>query len=432
LADDKGEDRKPAVSAAELKARLGLSSAPGGGNVQQSAAQAAREATLAAAALEDEIASARRRAAQALAAAGPPAEDFSVLGEHRTPPPARLDRLTPAEIGRGQRFSASITWSVLVLAAGVGSYFLGHALGTQSVDRQIHDLYIDEAKAKLGFFEGEKAPGGELLLDRIEAIKTSIEETMAAVDKAEAGGGDDALAAAEPKLLELIPKLIQYRDDKVYFSAEKMLGELVYNYDVIAEALKYASSTERLYVQVVDGLEEMQVLSRLARPAGNTVRVLVAMPGTSQKRLTSWSLVRDGKPVELTECKADAECPAGYACKAPACEASGYPVASGQLATEVGDPTLVTVTDPDGKNPTQSWEARVSLAGTAEPVQVKTSQIVGIDLAPVFADHAVQVRRMRLGRLATIVRSLHGAFQSIHFKPVREKLLAWKDKPRKT
>lgn len=390
-----------AAKSSDLKARLGIKNRrrPPAGASEQGSSQGAAgsgqtgaEATTSGEAepSADEVEEARRRAEEASAEAGPSAEDFSVVGQDRTPPPGPMPGAEEGASGEGGgvgrlRFGPVI---VTIVVVGLVAAFLGQILGRALSERQQLSAYRDLVADKLEYVENAKVATGEPVLERIEAMKKKLEETVATIDELERKGGDPL--SIEDDLQKLVKALERYEKQNVYVKPGEYMRDLLvlYQDDVLLDGLDFVMKTRRLYERISAARSEAANLAEIGQAKGASK--------------TRTFLVREGKRMYD---EADEKIPIGEAA----------------WIQDTGKPAEVEIVNERTGETRKQWQQMVVPDGEDEPVQVPTSQVVQLDLSPIYDKHNDAIRALMVERLTTLTRNLHQLAKGVKWEPLRKR-----------
>ena len=221
---------------------------------------------------------ARRKAEVAHAEAGVAEEDFSVMGQDKTPPPQPLpDPEVQGYIdfeGRKKSLMGPLVVGLAIL--GGVAFMLGNILGTASSEHDIRNGFIDEARDVYDAVATSKSKGSEeTKLERWVALQESLgqladrlQDLTAGYMGANANSGigalvDDEAKAARVALIvqrfaDMIPKLKALKRDKVFFSASGLVGESVRNPVLMAKVMDFGAKSEAFHEALIEELAQLQ------------------------------------------------------------------------------------------------------------------------------------------------------------------------------
>lgn len=397
MADKDSNSSKPKLDASDLKARLGLTrkrAAPPAPPAKKPEPPEPAAPPKPAQPSAESIAEARARAAKALEEAGPAMEDFSVVGHEKTPLPAELPkggeaRVEYVSVGAdatypGMAKKQRLMMIALAVGVGVVAYLLGGMMSGASLQNEIRDSYIREAKEKQDLFKAN-----EDTVAAIVALKEKLRDTSKAIREVT----DDP--KADPSKLEktfdgLLPELAGFVKAKAFIDPSTVMGKTMYNGELMRDVVDLAVRTELLYTAVSDGLDEIRSLLRMSAPPPQTTRSLLVVPG-------------------------EREVP----------EMGKLPVANGLWIADSGPPQQIALVDQNGKEVGQEWQLKVLVADEEDPRQVATSQVMQLDLERIYKERTEFAKRLSYERLAEIVDKLDKLAGGVRPDKVIERVNEW-------
>ncbi len=320
------------------------------------------------------IEEARRHAAEAEKDAGPAMEQFQFGAPEKTPLPSALPsgpRIEYVEVKGSEELpeAAKKRRLQLILAcvfAALGAFFVGRMMGSSSERSSRVDSAIREAEEKKGLFATKK-----VTFDNIAAMKAALEKVDTQVRLLDPETGD--ITTLEKDFTELIIAMGKFAANKQSSidPAEVMSGTLV-NGDLMKVLVSFAYQTRSFQDAVAAGVEEAKSLF-LVNP----------VPPPDRQKLLAIS-----EPDEL--------------------EAEGLgkvPLSKGTIVIQAGRPEAVATKDAAGNDVTEFYQV-AKVEGREKPVQIKTTQMVQVDMAPFWDKQAKSSKRTMLARLATISAQL--------------------------
>lgn len=388
---------KPKLDASDLKARLGLKRklaappAPAAPAPPKTAPPTPAESAPPSA---ESIAEARERAAQAMAEAGPAMEDFSIVGHEKTPLPAELPqsgvRVEYVSVGADASYPGmekKRRTMMIALAVGVGvvAYLLGGLMGDASLKNEMRDSYVREAQEKSTVFAANK--------DTIAAI-VAFKDQLRTYSKQIHTLADDP--KADPKALEatfneLVPVLTGFVKSKAYIDPDTVMGNTMYNGELMRDVVDFSVRTVLLNNAVVDGLEEIRSLLRMGAPPAQTTRSLL---------------------VERAEREVEG--------------LGTLPVANGAWIMDSGPPQEVELVDGNnGQVVGKEWQLKVLVADEDDPRQVPTAQVMQLDLQKIYDERAEFAKQLSYERLAEIVDKLDKLASGVNPDPILKRIEEW-------
>lgn len=406
MADDENQG-KSKLDTADLKARLGLKkqkpaalaphvpqpttpppSASGAGLDEDTEVDAGQASELV-----ESVAEARRRSAEAAAEAGPALEDFSVIGQERTPLPQPLPgpdftRVGAAESYPGMEKKRRLQMIALAVGVGIVAFLLGSMLSGASRENERRTSYILEARETKKTLEAQSA-----VLARISDLKEKVKVILGKIAALREQSAKDP-KVLEPVFAELMGELGPYRDDKIYIDPEALIGEAIYNGTLMRDVIAFALRTRALYDRVNSGLDEMVSYARMARPPEVLTRGLL--------------VEKDEREVEGI---------------------GKFPVARGVWIKDSGKPGEVDLTDPTtGQSVGKDWQILVMTEGATEPMQVPTAQVMTLDLKPIYDERIALAKEITFERLTTLATEIDRIASSINPAALMTEIDAWATK----
>ncbi|MFO0747598.1 MAG: hypothetical protein U1F43_18310 [Myxococcota bacterium] len=334
---------------------------------------------------------AAKKAADAIARqAGPAIEEFGVGRPDKTPLPASLPAAATggeprveyvhvqAEPSPEQERKRILILAGSVLAAGLIAFFFGRSCSGSAVKAELKENITHELKDKQALFKAK-----EPVFQRIATLEDKLESVnklVASVTKDK----KDPMTLEKP-LEELFGELERYANDNVYLAPEDVLGTAVYDPGLMRHLVDYAVRTQIAHGQIVGAVRESKSLKTVsdAPPPEVTTRVLV---------------------VE-TE---DRDVP----------NVGKIPVGKGRWVARPGHPVKSQVTLPDGRVVDDWNQVDVLAVGDNKPMQVKTTQLVQVDLGQFFQEQAMMQKLLAVTRMAKIASDLLPIVRGLDPKPV--------------
>lgn len=257
-------DDKPSASlnTSDLKARLGL---------KRRTRQGAED--LPGAAVEE----ARRKADAAHDEAGVAEENFTLMGQDKTPPPQPLPQREVKgfiEI-EGQAKSKLIPLLIgLALLGGIG-FGLGNVYGTASSETDLREGFIDEARQAAKVLVKSTSKGAKnTKLERWLDTRARLGRMSGRLQELTSGYGGGTSRAVVSQLVsddnskdrvgllvaqfqEMLPDLFALYRAKNYFSPESLSGDSVKNPVLMREVMQFGSTTKAFHDALGDSLGEL-------------------------------------------------------------------------------------------------------------------------------------------------------------------------------
>lgn len=331
---------------------------------------------------------AARKAAEAVAAqSGPAIEEFGVGRPDKTPLPAALPTgagevrteyvQVAAEPSPEAERKRLLILLGAVLAAGLLAFFMGRSCSGSGAKAEAKENITRELKDKQQFF-AKKDP----TFRRIAALADKLEATNKAVKQL---AKDKNPLAIEKPLDEAFGELERFVNDNVYIAPEDVLGTTVYDATLMRHLVDYAVRTRVAFGEIVAAVKESKGLKSLG-----------AAPPT--ELATRWMVVQ----VE------DRDVP----------ELGKIPVGKGLWVARPGHPEKTETPTPDGKVIEEWNQVDVLPVGGTAPIQVKTSQVVQVDLGQFFQEQAMLQKVLALTRMAKLADDLEPVVRSLDPKPI--------------
>lgn len=393
------DTKKPKLDASDLKARLGLSkkrAAPPPAPLLPEPATP-EPAPAPAGPTAESVDEARRRSEAAAAEAGPAVEEFSVVGHERTPAPSALPgggvRVEYVSVGAadsypGQDKKRFLMTALLAVAVGVFAFALGMMLSGASLQNELRDSYILEAKEKSEQFAAQAET-----VARIDALKGQLKGAMDEVRAVTSDPERDPLEL-EKTFEALIPVFAKFVEDNVFVSPDAVMGQTMYNGELMREVVAYSIQTVLLYNAVADGLDQLRGYLQMAAPPAATTRGLLVERGS----------------LELPEL-------------------GEIPVAEGYWIKDQGPPQEIDLIDSaTGRSVGKEWQLKLILVDEEEPRQVPTYQVMRLDLSQIYAERTRHAKLVSVERLAEIVEKLDRIAARINAAPLLAKIQEWATK----
>jgi hypothetical protein len=378
----------------DLKARLALKSkapaAPPPSPVLQGAVLPPPPPKPPEAPTAESIEAARRRAEEANREAGPAVEDFTIGVPDKTPLPSKLPQepqiryvevAGPAVSDEEKKKRRNLLIGVGV-GAGIVCFFIGQMIASMSFASEQRESLLREAEEKAQLLKDKQAS-----FDAINALKLELEKVDLAVRALDKDNGD--ITTLEKEFASLIGAMGKFAESKVVvIEPDAAMGEKLVNSDLMKEVIGLAYATKIFHGQVVTALEEAKALfaANPVPPPSQQTMLLIAEP--------------DEREVEGI---------------------GKVPLSKGTIVIQPGPPQPTEGKDASGANVTEYLQ-KVKVEGREEPVLIKTTQLVQLDLQPFYANVAKVSKKAVLGRLAIIANRLFEQSRALDPKGVRAKV----------
>lgn len=333
---------------------------------------------------------ARRHAAEAEKAAGPAIEQFQFGAPEKTPLPSALPtgpRVEYVEVKGSEELpeAAKKRRLQLILAcvfAALGAFIIGRMMGSSSVRSAMNDSAVLEAEEKKKLFESKK-----VTFENIAAMKAALEKVDTQVRLLDPEKGD--ITTLEKDFTELIIAMGKFAGNKQSsIEPSEVLSGQIYNGELMKVMVGFAYQTRSFQDAVAAGVEEAKSLF-LVNPVP---------PPDRQK------LLAIAEPDQL--------------------EAEGLgkvPLSKGTIVIQAGRPEAVVTKDATGADVTEFYQV-AKVEGREKPVQIKTTQMVQVDMAPFWDKQAKGSKRTMLARLATISAQLLDQAKKIDTKAAQAEI----------
>lgn len=383
----------PNDTKADLKSRLGLKSrsaappaapiVPGAPPPEPDRPKKPTQATI------DE---AKRRAAEAEKEAGPAVEAFQFGAPERTPLPSALPsgpRVEYVEVKGSEELPEAakkrrLTLIMAVVAAAIAAFVIGRMLGGQSARSAMNESVRLEAEAKAEFLDGKKAT-----FEAISALRTQLEKVDGAIRQLDPEKGD--ITTLEKDFADLLGAMSKFANNKQSaIDPGEAIGTSMVNGALLKDLAAFSYQTQDFQRAVNAAVEEAQAL-------------LQANPMRTPEEQKLFAIVEpDAMDVEGV---------------------GKVPFSKGSLVVRAGKAEAVPGRDAAG-NPTTDYYQKVMVEGRAEPVQIKTTQFVQLDMGPFWEKSGKQTKRTVLARLAELTSRLYEQSKKIDVKPLRNEVQA--------
>lgn len=378
----------PNDTKADLKSRLGLKSrsaappaapiVPGAPPPEPDKPKKPTQATI------DE---AKRRAAEAEKEAGPAVEAFQFGAPERTPLPSTLPsgpRVEYIEVKGSEELPEAakkrrLTLIMAVVAAALAAFVIGRMLGGQSARSAFNESIRLEAQSKAEFLDSKKAT-----YEAISALRAQLEKVDGAVRQLDPEKGD--VTTLEKDFADLLGAMAKFANNKQSaIDPGEAIGTSMLNGELVKDLAAFAYQTQDFQRAVNAAVEEAQTL-------------LQANPVRTPDEQKLYAIVEpDTMDVE---------------------DVGKVPYSKGSIVVRAGKAEPVQGRDAAG-NPTTDYYQKVMVEGRTEPVQIKTTQFVQLDMKPFWDKAGNQTKRMVLGRLAELASRLYEQSKKIDVKPLR-------------
>jgi hypothetical protein len=338
----------------------------------------------------ESIEAARRRAAEADRDAGPAVEQFTIGAPDKTPLPAKLPQepqiryvevpaAAASDDDKRKRRNAMIG---AALGAGIVFFFVGQMVAGMSASSEQRESVLREAQEKAELLKDKQAT-----FDAISTLRLELEKVDIAVRGLDKDGGD--ITTLEKEFAALIGAMGKFAESKVtVIDPDVAMGEKLVNSDLMKEVLGLAYATKIFHGQVVAALEEAKALfsANPVPPPSQQSMLLISEP--------------DEREVEGV---------------------GKVPLSKGTIVIQPGPPQATEGKDGSGNTVTEYLQ-KVKVEGREEPVLIKTTQLVQLDLQPFYANVAKNSKKAVLGRLAVIANRLLEQSKALDPKAVRTKV----------
>lgn len=345
---------------------------------------------------KETIEEARRRAAEAEKAAGPAVEQFQFAAPDHTPLPAALPsgpRVEYVEVkGSEELPGAAKKRRNLLIGVAVGAILvglvIGRMMGASSARSAFNESVLLEAQAKQKLFDDKQGT-----FEAIAVLRAQLEKVDAAVRLLDPKEGD--ITTLEKDFADLLGLMAKFSNNKQSsLDPAEVMGTSMVNGELMKDLVTYAYATRNFQDAVSDAVEEAQTLFQ-----SNPV------PPPDQQKLFVL-----GEPDTM-----DVE------------GIGKVPFTKGTLVVQSGPAQPIQTKDAAG-NPVTEYLQRVRVEGREDPVQIKTTQFVQVDMAPFWDRAGKNSKKTVLARLAVIASRLHDMSKKLDPKPVKAAIQAVLDK----
>jgi len=339
---------------------------------------------------------ARRHAAEAEKAAGPAIENFQFSAPERTPLPSALPsgpRIEYVEVKGSEELpeAAKKRRTMLIIAvviAALIAFVIGRMMGGQSARSDFNASVLLEAQAKKDFIDSKKTT-----FESIAVLKTQLEKTDLAVRSLDPEKGD--ITTLEKDFAELIDVMGKFSANKQSsIDPAEIMGGSVINGELMKELALFAFQTRAFQNNVTKAQEEAMTLLAVSRVRGPDEQKVFAIAEPD-----SMDVEGIGK----------------------------VPFSKGTLVVQSGRAEAVQTKDAAG-NPVTDFYQKVKVEGRADPLTIKTTQFVQLDMGPIWEKDGKATKKNVLARLATISSELLEQVKKIDPKPVKAAIQAVLDR----
>ncbi len=379
----------PKEPKADLKSRLGLksrSAAPPAAPIVPGAPPPEPPKPKVEKPTAETIEEARRKAAEAEKEAGPAIEQFQLAAPEQTPLPSALPaapRVEYVEIKAEETPETIKKRRMMLIIVGVSAalifFVIGRMMGSSSARSDLNESVLLEAQEKQKLLEGK-----QVTFDQIAVIRAQLDKIDSAVRLLDPEQGD--ITTLEKDFADLVEVMVKFANNKQSsLDPIEVIGNNVVNGDLMRELALFSFQTKSFHEAVSAAVDEAQAML-----AANPIP-----PPDRQKLLA----IAEPDALEV--------------------EGLGkVPLSKGTLVVQAGRPEGIQTRDAAG-NPVTEFYQKVRVEGREEPVQIKTTQMVQVDMAPWWDKTAKQTKRTVLTRLAMIAAGLHEQVKKLDPKPVR-------------
>jgi len=339
---------------------------------------------------------ARRHAAEAEKAAGPAIENFQFGAPERTPLPSALPerpRIEYIEVKGSEELPEAAkkrrtVLIVAVVAAALVAFVIGRMMGGQSARSDFNASVLLEAQEKQKLLDSKQAT-----FESIAVIKAQLEKVDFAVRALDPEKGD--ITTLEKDFADLIGVMGKFSANKQSsLDPAEVLGGSVINGELMKQLASFAFQTRAFHNNVTSAQEEAMALLAVSpvRPSEDQKLFAIAEPDTMD--------VEGLGPV---------------------------PYSKATLVVQSGRAEAVQTRDAAG-NPITEFYQKVKVEGRADPVQIKTTQFVQVDMAPFWEKAGKATKKNVLMRLAIISSELLEEVKKIDVKTVKASIQAVLDR----
>jgi hypothetical protein len=336
---------------------------------------------------EQTIEEARRRSAEAEQAAGPAVERFQLTAPDHTPEPGPLPsgpRIEYVEIKGSEELPDAVRKRrrlLIMVGVGVGlvALIVGNVMGRSSVRSSLNESVLLEAKEKRALLDAKQPT-----FESIAVIRSELEKIDTAVRLLDPEEGD--ITALEEDFADLVAVMKTFADNKQSsLELEEVIGSNVVNGELMRRLASFAFETKSFHMAVDSAVEEAMAMFKSNMPP----------PPDRQKLL----VVAEPDALEV--------------------EGLGkVPLSKGTLVVIPGRPEAIQTKDASGQPITEFYQ-KVKLEGRDTPIQIKTTQMVQVDMAPWWEKSSTATKRTILTRLAGIAANLYDQVKKLDVKPIK-------------
>ena len=320
MSDSSDDKPKVSLDTADLKARLGLKR---------------RVKATTDAGVDPAVAEARRKAEAEHSQAGTAEEDFTFMGQDKTPPPQPLpEKEVQGYIDfEGRKKSMTVPLVIGLTILGGVAFMLGNIFGTATQENETRDSFIQEARDKYSTIAQVKPKNSEkTTLERWISMRERLLQLNGILQKMASGYGltnpydqIETLVQDEEKLervdvlvkefMALKSELDAMKRDKIGFSPASILGKSVQNPALMVQVLDFSTKTEAFQTSLDEELARL----RKVDPKYAAARVEIFKRGVAaefkdkQIFLKKWKqpVVLDKWSLLVPDAKASATCSQG-------------------------------------------------------------------------------------------------------------------------
>ena len=263
MSDSSDDKPKVSLDTADLKARLGLKR---------------RVKATTDSGVDASVAEARRKAEAEHSQAGAAEEEFTFMGQDKTPPPQPLpEKEVQGYIDfEGRKKSMVVPLTVGLVILGGVAFMLGNIFGTATQENETRDGFIQEARDKYSSIAQVKPKGSDsTTLERWTEMREKLNQLNAVLQKMASGYGltnpydqIETLVQDEEQLervdvlveqfMKLKAELAAMKRDKIYFSSSSLLGNAVQNPTLMGKVLDFAAKSEAFQVSLEEELARLR------------------------------------------------------------------------------------------------------------------------------------------------------------------------------
>ena len=267
-----------------------------------------------------------------------------------------------------------------IVVVGAIAFFLGRGMAGSAASGENVEARKTEIAEKKKFLDGSKAA-----YQRMSSLADDLDKVLQALVKAKDDKTDPLDPAIEKLIGDALTSLSKFAAEKVAIDPVQAIGKSSTNGELAGEIVAFCVKTREVLVRAQDTLAEATAMAPLWVPPTG--------PGLERR------LMVEAFEVDFGGTK--------------------VPYGKGTWIASQPTPQPVQLKDAAGAVTGVEFREGVLLPGRKDPVEVKTTQIVVADLAPLFAERSRAFKRYSFERIGLAFEELRNELRALNLSKLQ-------------